>query len=57
MSTVSRRRNGKWQARWREPNGRQRSRDFARKVDATRFLATVEADLVRGEYIDPAWHG
>jgi integrase len=42
-----------YQARWREANGRQRARTFARKVDADRFLATVTVDTARGAYIDP----
>jgi integrase len=53
MSGVARRCNGRWQARWRDPEGRQRSRDFKKKSEATGFLATVDADLVRGQYTDP----
>lgn len=40
-------------ARYLDPEGHQRSRTFARKVDAERFLITVEADKLRGTYIDP----
>jgi integrase len=43
-----------WQVRYRDPAGEQRSRQFARKVDAQRFLTTVEADKLRGSYVDPA---
>lgn len=48
-------RNGttSWLARWRDPNGRQRKRSFARRLDAERFLATVTADIVHGSYVDP----
>lgn len=42
-----------WLARWRDPDGRQRKRSFSRRVDADRFLATISADLVRGNYVDP----
>lgn len=42
-----------YQARYREPGGRQRKRSFRRKVDAERFLTTLEADKLRGSYIDP----
>lgn len=42
-----------YEARWRDPDGRERSRSFDRKLDAQRFLATVEADKLRGSYIDP----
>ena len=40
--------SGRWQVRYRDPSGRERSRTFSRKVDADRFAATVVADVVRG---------
>ena len=43
----------RWRARYRDPSGRERSKSFARKVDAERFLRHVEADLVRGQWVDP----
>jgi integrase len=53
VASIDKRPNGSWRARWRETaNGPQKTRSFDRKVDATRFLATVEADLARGVYID-----
>lgn len=42
-----------WVARWRDPDGSQRKRSFGRRIDADRFLATVTADVVRGNYVDP----
>ena len=42
-----------WRVRYRDPAGRERSRSFLRKVDADRFMATVQADLVRGSWTDP----
>jgi integrase len=42
-----------WQARWRDPTGRQRSRNFTRRLDAERHLTTVEAQMLAGDYIDP----
>jgi hypothetical protein len=42
-----------WRARYRDPAGRQRSRSFARKVDAERFLTEIEAAKLAGRYIDP----
>ena len=53
MAHVERRGQGRWRARYRGPDGRVRSRTFTRKVDAERFLATVEADKARGRWIDP----
>jgi integrase len=43
-----------WRAHYRDPQGRQRSRSFDRKVDAQRFLTSVESEKLRGDYIDPA---
>jgi integrase len=43
----------RWRARYRDAEGRQRSRSFARKPDAVRFLTLVQADPLRGSYIDP----
>jgi integrase len=43
-----------WLARWRDPTGTQRKRSFPRRIDAERFLSTVAADLVQGNYIDPS---
>ena len=42
-----------WQARWRDPTGNQRSKNFPRRIDAERFLITVEARKLAGTYIDP----
>jgi len=53
MSHIQRRGKDRWRARYIGPDGRERSKTFTRKVDAERFLATVDADLVRGEWIDP----
>jgi integrase len=52
MADIDRRR-GKWVARWRDADGKQRSRAFDRKLDAGNFLAGLRADLMRGSYIDP----
>jgi len=42
-----------YQARWRDPSGKQRARTFPRKSDADRFLATVTVDQLQGRYVDP----
>ncbi|MGH9045338.1 MAG: tyrosine-type recombinase/integrase [Acidimicrobiales bacterium] len=47
-------RGDRWQARYRAPDGRERSARFDRKVDAERWLATNGADIARGAWIDPA---
>lgn len=42
-----------WQARWRDPAGRQRGKNFDRKVDAEQYLLAMETDKLRGRYTDP----
>jgi integrase len=42
-----------WQARWRDPAGAQRSKNFDRRVDAERHLTTIEARKLAGTYVDP----
>jgi len=57
MSSVEKRlRDGQatWLARWRDPAGRQRKRTFPRRVDAERFLTSVEHNILTGAYVDPA---
>jgi integrase len=43
-----------YRARWREASGRERVRTFDRKLDAQRFLVSVEDAKLRGAYVDPA---
>ena len=55
MASVEKRiRNGRttYQARWRDDEDQQRKKSFAKKGDADRFAATVEADKARGTYIE-----
>jgi integrase len=44
----------RWRVRYADPDGRERSKSFDRKVDADRFRAQAEADVQRGTWIDPA---
>jgi integrase len=55
-SVEKRARNGQitWRAHYRDPSGKQRNRTFARKLDAERFLTTIESTKLVGSYIDPA---
>jgi integrase len=43
-----------WRARYRDPGGKERSRSFARKIDAQRWLAEVETSKFEGTWTDPA---
>jgi integrase len=40
-------------ARWRDPAGKEHSRTFTRKLDADRFLLSMEDSKLRGAYVDP----
>jgi integrase len=42
-----------WQVRYYDPGGRQRTRNFSKKSDADKFTKLIEADKLRGVYIDP----
>lgn len=42
-----------WQARWRDPAGLERAKNFDRKTDAKRYLVGLESDKLRGRYADP----
>lgn len=52
--SIEKKPNGRYLARWRDPSGKQRGRTFARKVDATNFLATMTTDALQGRYVDPS---
>ena len=54
MAWVRKAPSGKWQARWRDPGGRERVRTFRLKGEAEKFLSTIEAAKVRGSYVDPS---
>lgn len=43
----------RWQARYRDPEGREKSRTFRRKLDAQRWLDETTTDLATGRYVDP----
>jgi integrase len=48
--------SGRWQARYPGPDGidRPADRTFSSKRDAERWLSLKEAEIVRGEWMDPA---
>lgn len=43
----------RWQARYRDSDGRQASRAFRRKIDAQRWLDETTADMMTGKYVSP----
>ena len=46
-------RNGNYRARYKDPVGHVHSNTFDRKMDAERFLVSIEADKQKGNWIDP----
>lgn len=43
----------RWKARYLGPGEKERSRTFARKSDAERFLTEIEHSKIAGSYLDP----
>jgi integrase len=44
---------GRWEARYRDSGGRQRTQTFDSRASAKAWLSTTEADMQRGGWIDP----
>ncbi len=55
FGTLRKLSSGRWQARYRDASGLRHAADdtFASKSEAARWLALAEADVVRGDWIDP----
>jgi integrase len=53
MAHIERRGQGRWRARYRTPDGRERSKTFDRRADAERWLAGVTVSKAAGDWIDP----
>lgn len=60
MAAIERRqRSGRrgavrWRVRWRDSDGRERSKTFDTEADARRFRLRLEGDVAAGTWIDPA---
>src|SRR4051812_45877006 len=54
MTSIAKRPDGRWRARYRDALGKEHARHFDRKVDAQRFLDNITASVVRGDYVDPS---
>lgn len=52
MSSIAKRSDGTWRARFRDEDGKEPSRHFRRKVDAQRWLDEVTTAVVTGQYVD-----
>ena len=53
MAHIQKRGPGKYRARYRGPDGKERSKTFMKKSDADRFAASVETDMARGAWSSP----
>lgn len=42
-----------WKVRYRDPDRVEKARTFTKKCDADNFAATIESDILRGDYVDP----
>lgn len=53
MSSIAKRSDGSWRARYRDTDGKEHARHFSRRVDAQCWIDSVTASVVRGDYVDP----
>lgn len=53
MASIRKRPSGRWQVRYRDATGRQRSKNFLRKIDAHRHRVQLEAEQLAGTWVDP----
>ncbi|MCZ2848084.1 site-specific integrase [Modestobacter sp. VKM Ac-2978] len=53
FGSIERLHSGRWRIRYRDNDGKVRSRTFDTKIQAVRDLAQIQADLTRGDYVDP----
>ncbi len=53
MASISKRPDGRWRARYRDPDGREHAKHFSRKIDGERWLVEQQGKIARGEYVDP----
>ncbi|MDF3051568.1 MAG: hypothetical protein K0R87_3206 [Pseudonocardia sp.] len=53
MGNIAKRPGGRWRARYRDADGREHARHFARKIDGQRWLDEVTTSVVTGQYVDP----
>jgi len=53
MASIKKRTDGRWRARYRDPDGKERAHHAATKAAAQAWLDSQTASMVRGDYVDP----
>jgi len=53
VASTRRTPSGRWQARYRDPQGHLRGKTFATKADARRVLERVGTSMQAGDWVDP----
>ena len=53
MASITKRPDGKWRARYRDPSGKEHAAHRATKAAAQRWLDEQTAAIVTGQYVDP----
>ena len=53
MAHIEKRGPHKWRARYIDPNGRERSKTFLKRIDAERFIIETESAKTGGSWVDP----
>jgi integrase len=53
MASLRQKPSGRWEARYRDARGQLHARTFDTKTAGRRWAAEMEADLRRGEWVDP----
>jgi integrase len=54
MASLTRRPDGQWRARYRDPSGKEHAAHRATKAAAQRWLDEQTAAIVTGQYVDPS---
>lgn len=53
MAHIEKRGEGRYRVRYRDPEGKERSKTFTLRRNARRFQSVVEEELARGMWVDP----
>ena len=46
-----------WRGAYRDESDKRHTKSFRRQIDATLWIATEEAKIVRGDWVDPTGEG